>query len=306
MADWFRSWHGAPTDPKWVLIGRKAKCTPAVASAVGWALFDCASQAETRGDVSRFDAEAYAAWAGLKEETVARAIAAMVERGMIAGGRLSAWESRQRDNSTERTRAWRDRKKQSEVAPSPQANGGNPRGGAPVTPVTPVTFCDAIESESEPEPEERREDRGAGPARASLVEGSSLPVGPPQRDVAAERSLEAECRARVDGLPAAVAVNFVPILRLLDAGMTREDILSGIDQALAKGVVPRGWSVFENFVREAAKDRIERGLAPRLRLVGGEARAGPREAPLSPHMAALTKLYAEAKAREEGLTNAAN
>jgi len=26
--DWFRSWHGAPNDPKWLVIARKAGVAP--------------------------------------------------------------------------------------------------------------------------------------------------------------------------------------------------------------------------------------------------------------------------------------
>ncbi len=114
MADWFRSWHGAPTDPKWVLIARKAGTTPAVASAIAWALFDCASQASPRGNVQSFDCEVYAAWGGLDDETVVAVVEAMTARGMIVDGALSAWSKRQparEDGSAERAKEWRERKK---------------------------------------------------------------------------------------------------------------------------------------------------------------------------------------------------
>jgi hypothetical protein len=129
MTDWFRSWHGAPTDPKWVLIGRKAGITPALASAIAWALFDHASQAQPRGCVEGFDCEVYAAWGGLEVECVQAAVKAMQDRGMILEGMLANWSKRQperEDNSTERTRAWRERKKTTSDAPVTQ-------GDAPVT-----------------------------------------------------------------------------------------------------------------------------------------------------------------------------
>ena len=114
---------------------------------------------------------------------------------------------------------------------------------------------------------ERRRETGTARAREEACEPS------PEAKRAEERALEAECQRKVEGLPVSASVNFVPVLRLLDQGMTRADILAGIDAALGKGVVPRGWSVFENFIREAAKDRLERALPPRLRVVASG--AGP-------------------------------
>ena len=110
MIDWFRSWHGAPTDPKWVLIGRKAGIPPSVASAIAWAMLDHASQASPRGSVVDFDCEVYAAWGGLDDIAVTAAVAAMNDRKMIVNGMLANWEKRQParerpdDNSNERVR----------------------------------------------------------------------------------------------------------------------------------------------------------------------------------------------------------
>jgi len=115
MTEWFRSWHGAPTDPKWVLIGKKAGVAPAVASAIAWAIFDHASQASPRGSSATFDCEVYAAWGGLEPEQVEAAVAAMRERGMIlTDGMLASWRKRQperEDGSAERARAWRERRR---------------------------------------------------------------------------------------------------------------------------------------------------------------------------------------------------
>jgi hypothetical protein len=125
MADWFRSWHGAPTDPKWVLIARKAGTTPAVASAIAWALFDCASQAMPRGNVSSFDCEVYAAWGGLDEDVVSGVVEAMTARGMIVDGTLSAWAKRQpvrEDGSAERAKEWRERQKAQQDQAQTRAN----------------------------------------------------------------------------------------------------------------------------------------------------------------------------------------
>lgn len=144
MNDWFRSWHGAPTDPKWLLIGRKANVPPAIVVAVFWALCDHASQQEDRGSVAAFDVETYAVFGGLEEEQAQSVIDALTEKGVIKDGRLAAWEKRQpkrEDSSTERVRAHRERKVS--VTPPTQLN---------------ETQCNATEREGTLDTEEIRED----------------------------------------------------------------------------------------------------------------------------------------------------
>ena len=113
MTSWFRSWHGAPTDNKWLLIASKAKVKPGIVSAVAWALFDHASQADDRGSVKEFDTETYAVFSGFDENEVQAVIVAMRAKGVIDGdGRLTAWDKRQpkrEDDSAERVREWRKR-----------------------------------------------------------------------------------------------------------------------------------------------------------------------------------------------------
>lgn len=141
MASWFRSWHGAPTDPKWLLIAKRAGVTPGMVSSVFWALLDYASQEVDRGNVSGFDAESYAAWAGYEERQVIDILIAMEGKGVIADGRLAAWEERQparEDDSRERVRQFRKRK----------SEGGNGSGDD-------VTQCNA---DVTPRVEESREE----------------------------------------------------------------------------------------------------------------------------------------------------
>jgi hypothetical protein len=115
--DWFRSWHGAPTDNKWLLIAKRAGVTPMMVSAVFWALLDYASQREERGSVAGFDAETYAMWAGCDETDVIAIVNAMRAKGVITDGEtLAAWEKRQprrEDDSSERVRRHRDKQRQS-------------------------------------------------------------------------------------------------------------------------------------------------------------------------------------------------
>ncbi len=103
--DWFRSWHGAPTDNKWLLIAKKAGVPAGLVSAVVWALFDYASQNEQRGNVVGFDVETYAIFSGFEEIQIEAVIEALKEKNVIEDGHLAAWSKRQpkrEDNSSER------------------------------------------------------------------------------------------------------------------------------------------------------------------------------------------------------------
>jgi hypothetical protein len=116
--DWFRSWHGAPTDNKWLVIAKRADVPAGMVSAVVWALFDHASQNESRGSVEDFDVETYATFSGFDEAKVAAIIAALNEKSVIVSGVLSAWQKRQpkrEDNSTERVREHRNAMKRNET-----------------------------------------------------------------------------------------------------------------------------------------------------------------------------------------------
>jgi hypothetical protein len=116
--EWFRSWHGAPTDSKFRVIAKRAGVTPGVVSAVYWALLDYASQNEPRGSVEGFDTETYAEWAGWEESDVLAILDAFTSKQVIIDGRIVAWEKRQpkkEDDSTERVRAFRERQRIAEL-----------------------------------------------------------------------------------------------------------------------------------------------------------------------------------------------
>jgi hypothetical protein len=126
MFDWFRSWHGAPTDLKWLVIAKHANTTPGVVSAIVWALLDHASQVEERGDVSGFNCETYAAFSGFEEDTVRAVFSAMQAKHIIVDGRIAQWEKRQpkrEDSSSGRVREHREknRKHASKTPPSDDA-----------------------------------------------------------------------------------------------------------------------------------------------------------------------------------------
>ena len=137
MTDWFRSWHGAPTDPKWLLIARRANTSPGIVSAIVWALFDHASQAESRGLVDHFDVETYSAFSGFEEGVITTVITTLEDKGLIIDGRLAAWEKRQpkrEDGSAERAKAHRDRERtQANATERPRVDTDTEKNTAPPT-----------------------------------------------------------------------------------------------------------------------------------------------------------------------------
>ena len=118
MSQWFRSWHGAPTDPKWRTIARRAKVRPGDVFAVVSYLWDRASQADMRGTVEGYDIEVIADSFGYEPDEVGAIIAALIDKEVIVQGRISAWEKyqpkREDDNSTNRVKEFRARQKETQ------------------------------------------------------------------------------------------------------------------------------------------------------------------------------------------------
>lgn len=114
--DWFRSWHGAPLDHKWLSVARRAKVPTGVVVSIVWALYDHASKSEPRGDVSRFDTEGHADFLGWELSQVLAVISAMTDKEMIVSGRIANWERYQPKTedggATERKRQQRQRDKE--------------------------------------------------------------------------------------------------------------------------------------------------------------------------------------------------
>lgn len=112
--DWFKSWHGAPTDIKYMVIARKAGSTPGVVSAVMWALLDRASSSSTRGSIEGFDIETYCAFTGFEEPEVQNIIKELHVKGVLKDDVFEHWDDRQsqnQDSSAERTRRYREKLK---------------------------------------------------------------------------------------------------------------------------------------------------------------------------------------------------
>jgi len=122
---WFRSWHGAPTDPKWLGIARKAGVAPGIVSALVWALLDRASQATERGSIAGYDADGLGCFMGCEAEQVEAVIALMHEKGVLADNAFAGWEKhqpRREDNSADRVKEYRERKKTQSNADVTQCN----------------------------------------------------------------------------------------------------------------------------------------------------------------------------------------
>jgi hypothetical protein len=165
---WFRSYHGAPTDPKWISIARRAGpgVTPGMVASIWWALMDHASQATPRGSVASFDVESIADFFGYDETQCNAILVSLRKREMItANNTLAAWEKRQpkrEDSSTDRVRKYRE---QQRLAKGPE-NGnavqrdvtqGNARG------------------------EESREEKSRGDEQITATDGGSADAPPPAK-----------------------------------------------------------------------------------------------------------------------------
>lgn len=112
---WFRSWHGAPTDPKWRLIAKKAEVPTSLVVAFMWALMDRASQSEDRGSFAGVDLEVIADYLDCDCNALQRIATQCNARNVACNGRFVAWEKhqpkREDDTSTERNRLWREKQK---------------------------------------------------------------------------------------------------------------------------------------------------------------------------------------------------
>ena len=113
--DWFRSWHGAPTDPKWRTIAKRAGVKASVVVALVWTFMDRASQAEERGSFAGYDEETLADFLDCEPEQVRAVVDALNEKGVASDDVFCAWRKHQptrEDASGPRRQAeWRDRQK---------------------------------------------------------------------------------------------------------------------------------------------------------------------------------------------------
>ncbi|GEP06840.1 hypothetical protein [Methylobacterium oxalidis] len=105
-------------------------------------------------------------------------------------------------------------------------------------------------------------------------EGAASGAGAPSREAALAQAaprrsgtdeLGGLLRPLVGSLPVSVDPDLSPILALLREGLTEADVIAGVQACVERARrKPRCWGDFENWIRRAAKDRLE--AAPRLPL----------------------------------------
>jgi hypothetical protein len=198
---WFRSFHGTPTDNRFRVVAKKAGSKPAHAVALWWVLNDCASQAHERGCVKGFDAETFADFSEIPESEVNALIAAFTDKGMLVDGAVANWERDQPlYDATANERQQRRRAKTAgandntadESAPNIKKDAAE---DLPVTPsVTPVTVghglsrsvttdeiredqtkSEKIKSEKTRSPQRGAESEQKNSNFASVMEGANPP-----------------------------------------------------------------------------------------------------------------------------------
>lgn len=142
MTDWVRLWHDMPTDPKWRTIARKSgQPLPCVIALFNLLMVNASANAEDRGSLRNWDHEDAAAALDMEVEAVCSIIDAMQGK-VLDGDRLTGWERRQpkrEDNSSDRVKAYRERKRTLGNASDHSETQGN----------STVTQCNAPETETE-------------------------------------------------------------------------------------------------------------------------------------------------------------
>jgi hypothetical protein len=161
--DWFRSYHGAPTDPKWLLIAKRAQVRPIHVIGTWWALLDYASQHPERGSIEGFDTETFALFAGLEDEHVSRIVTTLRDKGLIEGERIAQWSKRQpkREDLTAAARKQRERGKSGEKPP--------PKGGADTPGIPDNDDCHAMSRNVTPDKDKIRGDSSEANASGTVV-----------------------------------------------------------------------------------------------------------------------------------------
>ena len=162
---WFRWHHGSVTDPKFKLIAHKAKQSLATVIAVWAFLLEQASASDERGAFGDVDCESLDCLLGLDDGATAAIMLAMEGRGLVEGGYVSAWEKRQPkrervdENSTERSRAFRQKKHQE----TPEDNDATP--------------SNATQHQETPRVEKRREEKRREEEKTEEAPSAKSPRG---------------------------------------------------------------------------------------------------------------------------------
>jgi hypothetical protein len=111
---WVRLWTDMPNDPKWRVISRHSKRPVSEVVSVFVYMLTDAAQWEHRGSLGNWNDEDVGAALDIETEHV-EAIRLAMQGRVLDGDNLLGWSKRQparEDNSAERAKAWREKKKQ--------------------------------------------------------------------------------------------------------------------------------------------------------------------------------------------------
>jgi hypothetical protein len=92
---WFKHYHGAATDPKFLAAADIACSDPALAFAAFGCALEYASKNPDRGSLAGFNPQIVASFYRRSLDEVRRLLAAFAELGMIVGERVAKWAKRQ-------------------------------------------------------------------------------------------------------------------------------------------------------------------------------------------------------------------
>ena len=196
---WFRWYHGTVDDRKWLVVSRYCGQSRAVVLAVWCALLEFASQAEERGSIAAFDCESLDALLGVEDGVCAAVMQAFVRKGLVSGGRLTAWERRQprREDEDAAERQRRRRQRLALALPPAQASPDCPADSGAgeaeeASSVIPVEYeeCHAVSRTvtccHAPEKDREQIRIGSPPPPSSSPAPAADAVAPPHVDAARE------------------------------------------------------------------------------------------------------------------------
>jgi hypothetical protein len=176
--EWFRWYHGAASDTKWSIIARLSKQNIGTVVSIWIALLEHASQADPRGSVADFDHETIDALYGYPEGTTVTTCNAMKRKGLFDDEMMIvSWAKRQpkrerEDNSAERVRKHREKKKVNNPDQIDNCNAIETPSNANVTHETPRTEQNRAEQNREHTQETRvRDDADSSDSKPKFAPG---------------------------------------------------------------------------------------------------------------------------------------